>query len=235
MQRLLFTCSLFVAVNSACITTIDVGVDGDSGGQGGSAESTATASGSASASSGAASSSGQASASSFGPGSTGQGTTGASETTDGTSESGVSASTFDTDSAGPEDDEICDATGGTWHPDACGHYGCGQPQDCRAVEPGCDCGFGRSFVPGIGCEADETCPASVAFDCLPGASCNAPDAFCDFFVPPGPKGPVMVGCEATPAACLDDYSCDCFEAAGLLEDGALCEVDENLGSTRRSP
>ena len=54
--------------------------------------------------------------------------------------------------------ELCHETGGWWDIDSCGHYWCGQFPDCDAIIPGCDCGPGRNFVPGLGCVDDEDCP-----------------------------------------------------------------------------
>jgi len=57
-----------------------------------------------------------------------------------------------------DDDEfMCDYTDGVWDAGSCGHYHCGDPPDCEALIPGCDCGAGRSFVTGEGCVADASC------------------------------------------------------------------------------
>lgn len=57
---------------------------------------------------------------------------------------------------------LCRGTGGTWlwWAELCGHYECGQepPEICEVGAPGCDCGSGHVFVPGIGCELDPGCP-----------------------------------------------------------------------------
>jgi hypothetical protein len=47
---------------------------------------------------------------------------------------------------GPSEQELCEATGGTWDPDSCGHYHCGRFPDCDAIVPGCDCGAGRNWL-----------------------------------------------------------------------------------------
>ena len=77
---------------------------------------------------------------------------------DGGSESGGAGS--DDGSAGDgglSDQAVCEQTDGTWVEDACGHYQCGNPPDCTAVIPGCDCGLGKTFVDGGGCRDDATC------------------------------------------------------------------------------
>jgi hypothetical protein len=58
---------------------------------------------------------------------------------------------------GPSEQELCEATGGTWDPISCGHYTCGQFPACDAIIPGCDCGPDRNFQPGIGCVLDPDC------------------------------------------------------------------------------
>ncbi len=58
----------------------------------------------------------------------------------------------------PGDEEaLCNDTGGQWDEGACGHYRCGVPNDCRAVDPGCNCGEGQNFDPERGCFADDAC------------------------------------------------------------------------------
>jgi hypothetical protein len=56
---------------------------------------------------------------------------------------------------------LCRDTGGEWlfHTEECEHYVCGlpQPATCLIGMPVCDCGDGRGFTPGVGCEAI-TCP-----------------------------------------------------------------------------
>jgi hypothetical protein len=55
------------------------------------------------------------------------------------------------------EEELCWTTGGSWDPGSCGHYPCGAFPDCDAIIPGCDCGAGRNFGPGVGCFADPAC------------------------------------------------------------------------------
>lgn len=58
---------------------------------------------------------------------------------------------------------LCRATSGTWRwwDELCGHYVCGEVPlaICEVGAPACDCGYGRNFVPGEGCQADAACPA----------------------------------------------------------------------------
>jgi hypothetical protein len=53
--------------------------------------------------------------------------------------------------------ETCEQTGGTWDPAACGDYGCGRPNDCFEIIPGCDCGPSSNYHRGLGCEPDPVC------------------------------------------------------------------------------
>ena len=56
------------------------------------------------------------------------------------------------------DQALCTASGGAWDPLSCGHYSCGYFPECDAIIPGCDCGPGGNFEPGVGCVDDPTCP-----------------------------------------------------------------------------
>jgi hypothetical protein len=57
----------------------------------------------------------------------------------------------------PDDEALCEDSGGTWRPESCGHYTCGHPPFCDAIIPGCDCGDGHNFKPGEGCVPDASC------------------------------------------------------------------------------
>jgi hypothetical protein len=52
---------------------------------------------------------------------------------------------------------LCQDTGGAWDEGSCGHYTCGMAPLCEALIPGCDCGDGRTFVDGDGCQPDAGC------------------------------------------------------------------------------
>jgi hypothetical protein len=136
------------------------------------------------------------------------------------------------------DEQLCVDTGGRWDPISCGHYHCGFFPECDAVIPGCDCGAGLNFKPGLGCIPDPQCaPICTAdSDCPPGSMCNncngAPcnscrprgcvPLFCDFEAdcPPGSRCvgssvcPPDVTCvwEGRPGLCLPDDTC-CDPAA----------------------
>lgn len=69
----------------------------------------------------------------------------------------ISSAPFEVADLGEE--ALCQNSGGTWDPLSCGDYTCGAFPECDAIIPGCDCGPGRNFVPGIGCEDDPACPA----------------------------------------------------------------------------
>ncbi|MEL6177823.1 MAG: hypothetical protein AAFS10_02670 [Myxococcota bacterium] len=73
---------------------------------------------------------------------------------------------------------LCSMTGGRWDDESCGHYSCGWSPECLAIDPGCDCGEGRTFAPGLGCAADLSCdrmgsrtavidPNTITFGSLP--------------------------------------------------------------------
>jgi hypothetical protein len=61
---------------------------------------------------------------------------------------------------GPDNLALCVETGGVWHPEACGHYSCGQPNECAAIIPGCDCGPSSGFLEGFGCVQSPGCDAT---------------------------------------------------------------------------
>jgi hypothetical protein len=73
-----------------------------------------------------------------------------------------------TDTQTPEEDVpksqneiLCEDTGGVWDPESCGHYTCGEPPDCAAIIPGCNCGTGKVFDGGQGCIAWDGCEELV--------------------------------------------------------------------------
>ncbi len=75
---------------------------------------------------------------------------------DGDSDSDTDADTdSDTDT---ELEALCEASGGTWDPSSCGDYYCGDPPDCEAVIPGCDCGPYAIFDHNWGCIVSQECP-----------------------------------------------------------------------------
>lgn len=52
---------------------------------------------------------------------------------------------------------LCEASGGAWDHESCGHYVCGVRPLCRAAIPGCDCGANNVFEPGEGCVEEPAC------------------------------------------------------------------------------
>lgn len=207
---------------AGCITEKEVGLETESGEESESADSGEESS------TGAAPTTGTSASSS--------GSSSSAETTD-TSATGTSSS--ETESSGesssgattgevkePDDQALCEMSGGTWDPTSCGHYFCGIMPDCAAVDPGCDCGEDSNFIDGVGCVESVACDP-FEFGCGPELSCDAPDEYCDVFVP-GVKGAdTTYSCTPTPAECTIDYSCDCleldeFEAECMEgEDGSL--------------
>ena len=62
-----------------------------------------------------------------------------------------------------DESRLCQDTGGTWDTTSCGHWNCGEQPLCDAIIPGCNCGFGRSFDPNLGCFDNSECGGG---DCL---------------------------------------------------------------------
>ena len=135
-------------------------------------------------------------------------------------DSGIESGTGST-SGGGDDQQLCESTFGVWDEDSCDHYTCGFFPDCDAIVPGCDCGAGATFIDGVGCQPDETCPP-LEFYCGEELTCDAPGEYCDVFFPGVAGADPTWACVATDDACADDYTCECFEAEGLLPDEADC-------------
>lgn len=215
---------------AACITEKEVGLETESGEESesaGSSEGSTTdvAPTTGASLSGTGSSSSAETTDTLGETST-TGTSGV-DTESETESSGESSSGSTTgDIKEPDDQELCEMSGGTWDPASCGHYFCGLMPDCTAVDPGCDCGEDSNFIDGLGCVESVAC-SPFEFNCGPELSCDAPDEYCDVFIP-GVKGAeTTYNCAATPAECTIDYSCDCLEFDMLKgecnegEDGSL--------------
>jgi hypothetical protein len=122
-----------------------------------------------------------------------------------------------------DDDEfMCEYTEGTWEELSCGHYSCGNPPECAAVIPGCDCGANANFVSGEGCVADGSCGSEgeeaictssggtwnvdgcghshcgASDDCIgvPGCTCGVDEVFDS-----------IVGCVNDGSCCIDGSDC----------------------------
>jgi len=125
---------------------------------------------------------------------------GAGETfVDGTGCAPDASCTCDTDEC------LCESTGGTWDETACGDYMCGVPNDCRAVIPGCDCGFGQNFVDGSGCAADDGC------------TCDSDECLCE-----------STGGTWDETAC-GDYTCGVPNSCEAIIPGCDCGSGANFG------
>ncbi|MEM6988859.1 MAG: hypothetical protein AAF721_00130 [Myxococcota bacterium] len=206
-------------LTGGCIVTKDMAQDGGSEDDG-SGESAAAGSTSGGGTTGA-----SASASGQGPTSEDEGDTSASSITVSTgnfddggtaSDSATSAVSITASEGGTEGDEqaLCEATGGTWDPTACGHYECGLPNECAAVIPGCDCGSGATFFEG-GCVDDDACVEQL-FACGEELDCIIGNNYCEEFVP-GVKGaPITYTCQDFPPACGADPSCECLAEEGII-------------------
>jgi hypothetical protein len=130
----------------------------------------------------------------------------------------------DTDTTEPTDEAACLATGGTWHPDACGHYQCGLPNVCAAVIPGCDCGPLANFAAGQGCQTDPSCASDDETLCTSTGGTWHPEACGNYTCGlPQDCAAVIPGCDCgalanfeAGAGCAADPSCaEAAECAGL--------------------
>ncbi len=154
--------------------------------------------------------------------STGDPTTGGQGTDDDgdTASDSATASTGATASEGGTDGNeqlLCETTGGTWDDTACGHYVCGQPNDCRAIDPGCDCGADANFTD-EGCVDDDECSEPQLFACGDAATCTAGSEYCEEFFPGVPGSDITYTCMDIPAACSADPSCECLESEDVIPD-----------------
>lgn len=147
------------------------------------------------------------------------GTGDVASTSDGDEET-AAASTGDTS---PVDDAaLCEASGGTWDTETCGHYQCGVPQACRAIIPGCDCGADQSFYAGVGCQPSPCTPDDLLCQQTGGVwdqsicghlSCTD-EIGCAALIP---------GCHCGPAMrWVDDLGCEIEDSCVVLGEGDLC-------------
>ena len=120
----------------------------------------------------------------------------------------------------PDDPLLCMETGGDWLPETCGHWECGLQPGCRAIIPGCNCGLGRTFVEGEGCQFDLSCERNDElcedtggtwdenscghYVCgeFPPVDCDGPEPGCDC----GPCGAFEDG-----QGCVENPECGCDE------------------------
>ena len=131
---------------------------------------------------------------------------------------------------------LCEESGGRWDEGACGHYVCGEPNPCRALIPGCDCGEGQIFDARRGCVESEACPSREAALCegSGGAwdesacghyTCGEPNP-CDAIVPgcdcgEGRNFDALFGCRRD-ERCLDDTDEAQCEGTGGVWDDLAC-------------
>ena len=212
----LFPSVLLALLVTGCITNKDVGIESETGEEsssGGPASSTGgigTESGSV-ASTGILSGT-ESESDSLAETGIISGTESASDTA-ATTDTGEESSSSSTGGDVSVEQQICESQGGTWDPASCGHYACGQPPECAAVIPGCDCGAFATFTK-AGCTPLAEC--GLEFACGSELTCMAGGQFCSVFVP-GVKGAdTSYSCEDIPNACLGDYGCGCLEDAGVF-------------------
>lgn len=201
---------LAAALVSGCLTTKDMAADGDGSDDGGMSESTSEGgaeSGSSSEDGDPTMTSGTATSGSSSSSDDGE------DTEDPTTSSGSSSEDDGETEGDPQ--ALCEGSGGTWDPQACGDYECGFPLDCKAIIPGCDCGFTANFEPGVGCVEDDECGAA-SFPCGDGPPCTIDVDYCEEFVP-GVKGAdPSFTCMPIPMACSEDPTCDCLATADVF-------------------
>ncbi len=57
----------------------------------------------------------------------------------------------------PSDFLLCNATGGCWEEEGCGHTNCQEDSQCPVATPGCNCGDEDSWIDAVGCQLDRAC------------------------------------------------------------------------------
>lgn len=213
---------LAIAVSLGCNTTSDGDTDTDGNSGGGSSATDTVTTGTATATESETANTETASGSGATTDATSTSTTDASSSsTEGSSSSeggSSSESSSSTGDLGPQG--LCEATDGTWDPNACGDSFCGIPNDCEAVIPGCDCGPNANFVEDEGCVADDAC---TTFDCGDALQCTAVAQYC-MVTFPGVKGaPIVYECQPMPDECADSIDCKCLTTALKIPPPAFCE------------
>jgi hypothetical protein len=98
-----------------------------------------------------------------------------------------------------DEQALCLETGGLYFEEACGHFICGQPNQCDAITPGCDCGDFASFVPGLGCVEQDICLESP--DCFSDADCGSSETCWNGGCFPSDE---LQDCDANPENCNPD-------------------------------
>lgn len=195
---------------SGCLTTKDMAADGDGSEDGGMSESTGEGGAESSSEDGD-------------PTSTSGNTSSASSSSDGgedTDDPTTSSASSSSEDGGETDSDpqaLCEASGGTWDPGACGDYECGFPLECKAIIPGCDCGFTMNFEPGVGCVEDDECGAG-SFPCGDGPPCTIDVDYCEEFIPGVMGADPSFTCMPIPKACTEDPTCDCLATADVFGD-----------------
>jgi hypothetical protein len=117
------------------------------------------------------------------------------------------------------DSTLCRETGGFWIPadlcGPCGHMECGMPNPEACCSAGCNCGAGRSFFAGLGCDDDPSCTRESY--CIATSGTWYPEEPC------GPCGDYHCG-EPSMLPCCDE-GCDCGNSRNFVE-GEGCVRDE---------
>jgi len=111
----------------------------------------------------------------------------------------------------PSKKEQCEGTGGTWDPNSCGDYICGDAPLCDAIIPGCNCGP-NMLMTISGCKEDLICGGSEP-ECETDEDCEGCYGFC------GDGTCYYTGlleCE-NDAQCDDGFYCD--ECGQCAKDG----------------
>lgn len=194
-------------VCTGCLTTRDLGVDDEGGGGSGTTTNTSAVVPVTSEPT----TDGETSTPTASDGETSMGGTSGSSGGSTVTSASESASTTGSATGMAEAQTSCTRSGGTWELESCGHYTCGFPPRCDAIDPGCNCGVGFNFEQNVGCVEDAACGA-FEFACGDDLSCIGQLEYCDVFLP-GQPGPTDFSCLDLPEACVGDPTCECMDAA----------------------
>lgn len=123
------------------------------------------------------------------------------------------------------DAALCKETGGQWFPAAAGFCGffCGVPSDDDCEEDSCNCGPGRTFAAGVGCQDDPSCTIEHLCLATRGRWHPASECFCGFTCGlPNPCAACLDSCDCGPHrnfdpafGCIPDIMCESATAEGI--------------------
>ncbi|MDQ3034822.1 MAG: hypothetical protein M3Y87_20600 [Myxococcota bacterium] len=119
---------------------------------------------------------------------------------------------------------LCRSTGGRWVDETCGHYWCGVPPNELCVDPGCDCGPGRTYEEGVGCVESPSCTDEEL--CIASGGTFVPDAMCGLRCgePSCTRdAPARVACDCGPGRTFYEGTSGCApDSACSVDAASLC-------------